>query len=464
MTNMELWSVHQKFKELINYVGNSDAWSRDISIEDNVRYNFMRAVALVINASGGVNENDTDEFNFFFDTDEDSDNFREFVNDTAAVIDYAEWVNDFPDAFQACCKLDNALDNLEHQFSQLYIDHLNTVLRYFAEISGSTNNVQVQLIELCINQLNKYKGAKVRQKNKQNNTLMASQASTESIKDTQSNINDYTLEDIIEEMNSLIGLEEVKAEISSLVNFIKIREMRKSKGMALPPMSFHLVFTGNPGTGKTTVARIIAKLYNKLGILSGNHLIEVDRSGLVAGYVGQTALKVKEVVERSKNGVLFIDEAYTLTSGGDNDYGREAIEILLKEMEDNRNSMVVIVAGYTSLMPKFLDSNPGLKSRFNRHISFSDYRKDDLISIFEKMASDSGYELAENCQHKIDQVISQILEDKTENFANAREVRNVFEYCISRQADRLALKSHISDTELNLISAEDFPNIAAQYN
>lgn len=269
-----------------------------------------------------------------------------------------------------------------------------------------------------------------------------------------------SVEDLLSELNSLIGLSDVKSEVSSLVNFIKIRELRKGKGMVVPNVSLHLVFTGNPGTGKTTVARIVAKIYHALGILTRDHLTEVDRSGLVAGYVGQTALKVKDVIEKSKNGVLFIDEAYTLSSSGGNDYGKEAIEILLKEMEDHRDNLIIIVAGYTAPMQEFLEINPGLKSRFNRFISFSDYDNIQLYEIFVKMVTEAGYNIDSACVPQVELLLEKIIAEKGINFANAREVRNIFEYCISRQADRLAAQQSISDDELNLITRADLPPLA----
>jgi SpoVK/Ycf46/Vps4 family AAA+-type ATPase len=185
------------------------------------------------------------------------------------------------------------------------------------------------------------------------------------------------------QLDALVGLENVKKDVKNLVNLMKVRKLRQENDLPVPPMSLHMVFMGNPGTGKTTVARLISSLYASIGVLSKGQLIEVDRSGLVAGYVGQTALKTQEVIKSALGGVLFIDEAYSLSSGGENDFGREAIETILKAMEDHRDDLVVIVAGYDEPMQKFLSSNPGLESRFNKYFYFQDYTGEQLMAIFK---------------------------------------------------------------------------------
>ena len=195
-----------------------------------------------------------------------------------------------------------------------------------------------------------------------------------------SNLESKELKIYLDKLNSLIGLMEVKKELNSLINFVKLQRLRKQKNLNIPTISLHMVFTGNPGTGKTTVARLMSKILFELGYLSKGHVIETNRAGMVAGYLGQTALKTEEVVKQSVGGVLFIDEAYTLAS--DDEYGQEAIDTLLKLMEDYRDNLVVIVAGYPKLMEKFISSNPGLASRFNKYIEFHDYTKEELYQIF----------------------------------------------------------------------------------
>lgn len=269
-----------------------------------------------------------------------------------------------------------------------------------------------------------------------------------------------SLQDLLDDLESLIGLDSIKNDVRSLINLISVMSLRQKRGMKKIPVSLHLVFSGNPGTGKTTVARLLAKIYNKMGLLSKGHLVEVDRSGLVAGYVGQTAIKTKEVIDSALGGVLFIDEAYALTtSDSSNDFGQEAVDTILKAMEDNRDDFVVIAAGYPDLMVKFVESNPGLKSRFNKFMYFADYTPEELKQIFLKQCRDNGY-IAE--QDVIDYVLKSYEDnyDKREaNFANGRSVRNAFEKIIANQANRVALINNISDKALVLITMEDLEGI-----
>ena len=248
-----------------------------------------------------------------------------------------------------------------------------------------------------------------------------------------------TLEELMAELDGLIGLDGVKREVRSLINLIKVRKMREKHDLKVMDMSFHMVFTGNPGTGKTTVARLIAKIYKQLGFLSSGQLIETDRSGLVAGYVGQTAGKVTEVVGSALGGILFIDEAYALARKGmDNDFGREAIDTLVKLMEDHRDDLVVIVAGYTDEMHDFLTSNPGLISRFNKYIDFPDYTDDELMAILAMNAKRQGYTVSDGANRVVREMLEGMSVSDRLDFGNARGMRNTLEKLVQEQANRLA--------------------------
>ena len=262
--------------------------------------------------------------------------------------------------------------------------------------------------------------------------------------------------DPYQELDDLIGLDNVKQEVKSLANFVRLQKQRQEKGLKTPKLSYHLVFTGSPGTGKTTVARIVARIYKDLGILKKGHTVETDRSGLVANYVGQTATKTNAVVDSALNGVLFIDEAYALVpENSSQDYGQEAISTLLKRMEDDRDKLVVIIAGYTNEMKRFIDSNPGLQSRFNRYINFPDYSAGELVKIFHMYMKKNQYTISDEANEMLKEKLEYAVAHKDRNFGNARYVRNIFEKSIQAQANRLEGKTGLSDRQLTEITVAD---------
>ena len=259
----------------------------------------------------------------------------------------------------------------------------------------------------------------------------------------------------MEELNELIGLEAVKHDVKEIAALVKMQKLRESRGLKTPDTSLHLVFSG-----KTTIARILAKIYREIGALSKGQLVEVDRSNLVAGYVGQTAIKTRKKIDEAMGGILFIDEAYTLArSEGGNDFGQEAIDTILKAMEDHRDDFVVIVAGYTDLMQKFINSNPGLKSRFNKYIEFPDYTAEELIAIFDMRCNKYGYVFTPEAREKVNAIIIEREKNKGPNFANARDVRNLFEKIITNQATRIAELAEPSDTDLTTITVDDLTDL-----
>jgi len=259
-----------------------------------------------------------------------------------------------------------------------------------------------------------------------------------------------------EELNAMVGLASVKETVNDLANLLLMSQQRRAMGLQVAPMSHHLVFAGPPGTGKTTVARLYGKLLHALGVLRSDHVVEAARSDLVGRYVGHTAQLTAEVFERAKGGVLFVDEAYSLAPrGAGNDFGQEAIDTLVKLMEDHRDEAVVIVAGYTNEMQRFLDSNPGLASRFNHQVEFPDYSDDELVTIVERMAKGSGYTCGEQTTAALHEHFSGVVRDV--NFGNARYARQVLERMITRQAGRLVQTPDVAAEDFTALLPEDIP-------
>jgi SpoVK/Ycf46/Vps4 family AAA+-type ATPase len=327
----------------------------------------------------------------------------------------------------------------------------NQLSRIYDDFFGFTESLKKQSskIDMGNNQ------TQIANNNKQENKSQDQQKSQPEAQEEKKE----SLEELLSELNGLIGLSAVKAEVENIINVLKVEKIRSEKGMKVPDKSLHLVFTGNPGTGKTTIARILARIYKSLGVLQKGHLIETDRSGLVAGFVGQTANKTLEICKSALDGVLFIDEAYALAEGGDNDFGREAINTLLKFMEDNRARIIVIVAGYTHKMEEFIDKNPGLKSRFNKYIEFSDYTPEELMQIFEKICKGMKLSLSDSAKEKINKLFQEAYEKRDDKFGNGRFARNLFEKAYMQQANRLVKLEKITDEDLTILHEEDIQPI-----
>jgi stage V sporulation protein K len=269
----------------------------------------------------------------------------------------------------------------------------------------------------------------------------------------------HNLADISEKLSNLVGMQDVKDDIHTLINFLKIQKMREVEDLPSISVTLHSVFCGPPGTGKTTIARLMGEIYKQLGVLSKGHVIETDRSGLVAGYIGQTALKVDKVVESALDGVLFIDEAYTLASenSASKDFGQEAIDVLLKRMEDYKDRLVVIVAGYSEEMSHFINANPGLQSRFNRYFNFQDYNPGELLEIFRKICEKSRFDLTESSRDKLLKKLTLLYENRDNRFGNGRLARNIFDKTVEKQANRLSKLHKVSKEMLMTIVPEDIP-------
>lgn len=364
---------------------------------------------------------------------------------TRGMFDMVKMVNEHCPIPSGQYFFQHVFENVDKERMSQYMVHL---YRYASAIAKADETINTRESEILANLM------KAKDLTTDGQLLETKLDSIRTIR-TQKETEDEIIMNSQNELQNLIGLSSVKTEVEKLTNFIKIMKVREEQGLPVSEISYHCVFTGNPGTGKTTVARILANIYSELGVIKKGHLIETDRSGLVAEYVGQTAVKTNKIIDSALDGVLFIDEAYSLVNGGNNDYGKEAISTLLKRMEDDRKRLVVILAGYGNEMQTFISSNPGLQSRFNRYIDFVDYNADELLEIYKQNLKKHKYTLSAEAETIISTYLANTVANKDKNFGNARFVRNLFEKTLENQAMRLASIGHLTSEMLCEISIED---------
>lgn len=425
-----------------------------MSLKDSLKNDFVRFLSYLTFSDGKVN---AEEISFINDKLNVSVNANQLLAYRSSV-----YAPEIPTAFKyfvltdAGHKISGPDNNRARRLSDTYA----MLGREFISIEDDVSDEEIKSLTKYCGMLDKYLRefglyAPIRKFDK-DEIMRQSQSRQNAEKNGP--LKEEDVEEILSELNSFIGLDSVKEDVSTIVNLLRIQKIRKERGMKQPEVSKHLVFSGNPGTGKTTVARMLGKVYAALGILEEGQLIEVDRSGLVSGYVGQTAMKTKDVIDSAIGGVLFIDEAYTLTAGkGENDFGQEAVDTILKGMEDHREDLIVIVAGYPALMQEFLNSNPGLRSRFNKFIEFEDYTAEQIVQILKSMAEKQEYVISPDAEKKALEFFTNRIESAPASFANARDARNYLEKAMANQAGRIVNIENIDNDTLKLIEAEDLP-------
>jgi len=353
----------------------------------------------------------------------------------------------------------NSVKDNSHSFKYLeslfYLNNLNIDASIKQKIKNSIETLIIDYFTLIVNLDNQISDF---EKEKYEELKRLLQLDYSAVKEDSSNTfsSDDSLEVTLKELEELVGLSDIKNEVKSLINFAKVNEIRKEKGLPTVSLSLHSVFFGPPGTGKTTIARLISKSFKSLGILKKGHLVETDRSQLVAGYVGQTAIKTKQVLDKALDGVLFIDEAYSLSN--DDEFGKEAIDTILKYMEDNRDRLIVIVAGYENEMGNFINSNPGLKSRFNKYFSFPNYSGSELLDILLRITTKNKFNMSEDATSKLTYIINDAIFAEGKQFGNARYVRNLYEKIVQNQFMRVSQIENIEEEHLSEITISDLPN------
>ncbi len=435
------------------------------SVRDKLKTECMDYLSYLSASDGTISEYEAQFITEYFEYNISAEELRSYIdrNNTYTI----EFEQKEPEILRCLVEWDNEkylnTGELGLSASEAYISVFECIGKEFLVCDGEADKQEVEDFSTYMRMLKSYKTETAKFPNKVRSSIDVSEVHPGEIipKFNAKGEKEESLEELLEELNNLIGLQVVKNDVNSLIHLQEIKQLRKARGLKEIPVSNHLVFYGNPGTGKTTVARLLARIYHVMGILSKGQFVEVDRSGLVAGYVGQTALKVQEVVEKSLGGVLFIDEAYSLTySSSGNDYGQEAVDTLLKAMEDHRDDFIVIVAGYPELMAQFIDSNPGLRSRFNKYINFEDYNVEELGEIFKIMCKNAGYVPTEDVLHYSGMVFEKKYKNRGKNFANAREVRNFFEKAMMNQADRLFGINNPTNEQLCTLELSDVQGIS----
>lgn len=373
-----------------------------------------------------------------------------------------------PEALELFCKVDALSEGTGNWAAKTLISYFMILGKSYLSNAFDRKQIDVQRVAEQVKQMNAYAESSMRTKPAQANSAAAMPQQTQcQIREADTAapapMPEKSLEELLKELEDMVGLSGAKKEVNQIINLIKVRNKGREFGIESPPMSLHMVFSGNPGTGKTTVARKLAKIYKCLGVLSKGELVEVDRGKLVAGYVGQTAIKTQEAVDKAMGGILFIDEAYTLTHGkGETDFGQEAVDTILKAMEDHRDDFVVIVAGYPDLMKEFIASNPGLKSRFNQYINFEDYTPEELVAIFKIECKKNMLKLSETCEDYLKTYFEELYEKRSADYANGRDVRNYFEKVLRARANRLAKDlQNVSFEEYMTLLPSDLEEAAA---
>ncbi len=431
---------------------------------EQLKTEFIDFMSYLSSSDGTISESEAEFITEYFGHGFTPEELKAYVEKNGTYSTAFE--NKAPKTLERFVAQDNAVFKqrleLSASVSASYIDVFDCLGKEFIVCDGDANKQEIEDFSTYMETLKKYKREHSSFSDKVKGQIDVSDVHAgESIPkfDDEGN-KEKTLQELLDELNELIGLESVKKDVNTLIHMQEIKRIRKERGLKEIPVSNHLVFYGNPGTGKTTVARLLAQIYHVMGILSKGQFVETDRSGLVAGYVGQTALKVQEVAQKALGGVLFIDEAYSLTrSDSGNDYGAEAVDTLLKFMEDHREDFIVIVAGYPELMAEFIDSNPGLRSRFNKYINFEDYDNIELLEIFKLMCKHAGYIPTEEAIGHCADVFEKKYQNRSKNFANAREIRNFFETAMMNQADRLFGKENLTNEELSTLELADVEGI-----